>query len=768
MNVVTILVTLKKIKKNIVFIDTHNNLVIQTETDKRYEVEGKVLDSQQIEAVVACEDASLVIAAAGSGKTLSLVAKFKYLVEEVGIPSEKILLISFTNNATNEIKRRVKRLGFKTENIKTFHSLGNRILHDASVKKKKLVKDNQIKKIIRDIIERLLIEDEFFAKNYNDYLLNYHTTPVDPSALTNLEEIINFNKSYLKKTLKQISLDKNLYDKEKPTIKGEYIKSKEEQIIANFLYINQIPYEYEKQYPFVQTKYTPDFTIDEFNEPVYLEHFGINRENETHPSIDSLKYISDMNWKRRIHRENNTFLLESYSYLWQEGTLLTHIERELNKVGKVLNRMKESEIFELVKKSYKEDYHSFEELLFRFLALFKNSPYSLEDLDNKINGLENSYQKLRIKKFTELFEPIFLEYSEKLRGDDLIDFADMIKESTKIVDDYPIKTWEYDYILVDEAQDLSYGKFSLLKALLDKNPGARLFCVGDDWQSIYRFAGSDMSLMKDFEQYFERKTYFCKIEKTYRFGEPTVEKSGSFITKNPNQIKKNVISNRKLPTTINVQLTKNNTSEADLVENILRECIVRYSIPEFKNKKILVLSRYNREIEIFEKHKSFEVKDGDTNKIAKIKWITDIIPEGFEFQFCSIHKAKGLTKDIIILVNCNDGVMGIPATQEDDPILEILLSHPDNYPYSEERRLFYVAITRAKEETYLTARKDNPSRFLFELDLDIDSEDIEYCPKCRTGILSLRESENGKFKGCSNYPYGCTYTEKLYLDENIE
>ena len=759
LKIFSILVSVIKINKIKSDRVQHNKMVIKNEIDKEYEIEGKKLDKQQIVAVVACEDANLVMAAAGSGKTLSLLAKMKYLIDVLNIPSSNILIISFTKNTVNDLKKRITKLGYSSKMARTFHSLGNWIIKETDLKKRRLVKEREIKKIFQKVMKDLS-KDEGYQKKYNDYILNYHTVPIDISEISGLEQRVNFNKLFTRPTLKKVSTYKGNYDIKDPTKGGEFVKSKEEQIIANFLYINQVPYEYEKQYPYVNTKYEPDFTLNQDGREVYLEHFGINRDGSTAPWVNSLTYRSQMNWKRNIHEENNTTLLESYTYQWKEHTLLSHIEDEIRRVGMKPQRLPEVDILKLIVESYKKDVESFFELCITFLNLFKNSSLTLEELEKKINAIEDNYQRARTQKFYELFKPIYLEYEKQLKENDLQDFADMIKVATEKINELPEENFQYQYILVDEVQDLSYGKYSMLKALLNKCPGCRLYCVGDDWQSIYRFTGSDLTLIKDFSNFFNKVTYRSFIETTHRFGEPTIDYSTSFILKNPNQVEKAVKSEENKHTEINIHLNKMPDDDADTINQILLDLRKKFSKEEFKKKNILLLSRYNKDLDRLDGFKTFKIDPERNSKIVKIEWKPFENEEPINIGFCTMHRAKGLTRDIVIIMNCNEGYLGMPATQSDDPVLNILLAHPDGYSFSEERRLFYVSITRAKEETHIVANRENPSRFLFELDSNLLTESREMCPMCKTGELVIRKSNYGIFKGCSNYKFGCDYTEK--------
>lgn len=772
------------IKNKLSSRESHNEKFIQEQIQKNYSIEGNALDQQQIEAVVACEDANLVLAAAGSGKTLSLLAKIKYIHEKLEIPLSKILTISFTNNTTSELKERLKALGLDSDGVRTFHSLGNWILKESNGKQKKLFQDDAIKRFVTKTVEELRENDEEFARKYNDYLLYYHTTPIDPLELKDEKEAIDFNKSFLRRTLQSVSMQKQQYDKSRPALAGEYVRSKEEQIIANFLFINQVPYEYEKQYPYMDTKYRPDFTIEEFDEPIYLEHWGMDRSGAVSPlNGNPTSYIKRKAWAKHTHETNGTVLIESYSYQWREGTLLTHIESELKRVGAELVRRKESEIASLIDKSYRHDIRAFVELCNTFLNLFKNSAFTLDELEQRISSIENDYQRGRTEKFYDVFKPVYDTYQKHLLDNNLQDFADMIKLATKKIQELPERSFEFDYILVDEVQDLSFGRFSLLKSLLDSNPGARLFCVGDDWQSIYRFTGSDLTLIQDFESFFNRETYRSLIEQTHRFGDPTVQLSGDFIQKNPKQSTKNVsfdpAQNTPVSININDELTSKNRPEC-IVSNskyddrvvdirdgmtlnkILNELADAYGVDQLNEKDIQIISRYNWDIDRIANHPAFSVEEDNDSKDIKVLWQHRGSSEPIEMYYSTMHRAKGLTRDIVFVLNCNDGAAGMPATQNDDPVLDLLLAHPDGYQYSEERRLFYVAITRAKEVTYLLANPETPSQFLFELEPQLANSERRVCPICKTGELVIRKSARGQFEGCTNFKHGCTYTSNNF------
>jgi DNA helicase-4 len=248
---------------------------------------------------------------------------------------------------------------------------------------------------------------------------------------------------------------------------------------------------------------------------------------------------------------------------------------------------------------------------------------------------------------------------------------------------------------VDEFQDISIDRYNFLKVLREGNPPAKLYCVGDDWQSIYRFSGSDMSLFNQFPEYFGT-TEINKIETTYRFGEPLVSMSSRFIQRNKAQIQKNIHSfNPEMKTELEFH-----AYERREYCNTIGRLIA--SIPS--GKSIFLLGRYSFD----DYYLSFmyqSVKEGN-----RFYYLIG----GRKIEFLTVHKSKGLEADYVILLQCNKDTYGFPSLVSDDPVLNYVLTKSDQFPYGEERRLFYVAITRAKVKTVVLYDKRFPSLFVDE------------------------------------------------------
>jgi DNA helicase-4 len=144
---------------------------------------------------------------------------------------------------------------------------------------------------------------------------------------------------------------------------------------------------------------------------------------------------------------------------------------------------------------------------------------------------------------------------------------------------------------------------------------------------------------------------------------------------------------------------------------------------------------------------------------VELNWKIDGTKRTIAVPFCSMHKSKGITRDIVIVINLNAGMLGMPATRADEPVMATMLAEIDPYPLAEERRLFYVAITRAKEKTIIVADARQISRFVYEISPELKGTDVRICPKCRSGILieKTRKRDGKKFYSCSNYASGCKY-----------
>ena len=826
-------------------------------------IDGKSLDEQQRKSVVIDEDNNLIIAGAGSGKTLTISGKVKYLVERKKIKPDEILLLTFTRAAANEMTERIKeKLKINIE-ASTFHSLGNKISgnfendrYDVLSSPYKYINEKSIIKLLlknKDTSEALIdyityytkdniteIDDNF--KNKSEYYdlvdkpipLSESLNEILYNSLINFKAIYiyenkkteNFNLDYCmnllrnteinekirlkfkslwldnleitsfeEKIIKEHLIDKkiNLKDKKeiytflfhttingyKKTFKKISVKSEEERIIANFLYMNGIEFKYEYKYmngnyrePDDSFKtirsYMPDFYLPEYD--IYIEHFGVDENMKAHQytNIENKKYEESMEWKRKIHKLNNTKLIETYSFYQQKGILKEKLEEELLKNGVVFQPISSEEINLMIEVgSGKEEIGAFSKLVVTFLTLFKSNNYKKQELTKFINKAYSYTPFTRDKHllFFKMFKPILEFYNNSLNKNKEIDFSDMINKATDHLNKKTKKEvfelgLRYKYIIIDEFQDTSVARFKLVKAIRDKIDDCKVLVVGDDWQSIYRFAGSDISIFTEFEKYFG-KTEINFIEKTYRNSQELVDIAQNFVMNNPNQIKKNLKSDKRLEIPIIYQKTNSDNKEF-IIYNIIKSLSEEYGEKECS---VTILARINYNLEKLNSEFFKVEKKDDKFKISfkknKLKNIN--------LDCKTVHTSKGLEADEVILIDVNDNIVGFPNKILDDSVLFYVLSKSDSYLYGEERRLFYVALTRTRNRTFILFDENYPSIFIREL---FDNEEMtldEYgekriCKACGSHMIRRKNSiTNEEFYGCYHYPK-CDYTETL---ENI-
>jgi DNA helicase-4 len=315
---------------------------------------------------------------------------------------------------------------------------------------------------------------------------------------------------------------------------------------------------------------------------------------------------------------------------------------------------------------------------------------SCNSIRETLDRIDDERSKFIIKR---IFQPVYERYVESSKQTDQIDFTDAIIWATKLCQ--TAKPTNYSYIIVDEFQDISVDRYHFLKALRDGNPPAKLYCVGDDWQSIYRFSGSDMALFNQFPEYFGA-TEINKIETTYRFGEPLVSLSSKFIQKNKAQISKSI---HPFNSNVKTDLAFCAYERKDYC-NVIGQLVAK--IPA--NKSIFLLGRYSFD----DYYLSFSYQS--INENGRFYYMIG----NRKIEFLTVHKSKGLEAEYVIILQCNKDTYGFPSMISDDPVLGYVLTKSDQYPYGEERRLFYVAITRAKIQTIVLYDQRYPSVFVNE------------------------------------------------------
>lgn len=739
----------------------------QKEILKEYfdDIEGKRLDKQQRTAVITDEYSNLIIAGAGSGKTLTILGKVKYLIDNKKIHPSDILLLSFTKKTVDELNVRLKEIGLDTE-ATTFHKLGYDTIKKVQTTIPAVTNESTLNKVIKEYLEKDIFENTEAVESFIQYVACYMNIPEEIDNFNSLGEKIDTEKGIDFHTLKSKNELNKVSKSSLDTMQGEKVKSVEELTIANFLYLNGIEYEYEKPYPRGEIMYRPDFYLKDYD--IWLEHFGVDENNcaKWLTPYNEKKYVDEMLIKRETHKANNTKLLETYSYYNRDNKLLQKL-REMLEMENVSFKPRDSRIiYEKVTTNDEKFGKEITKLIESFINLSKSRRQDKNSLSNLLLNrylLNNTFTFERQKLFLSFVLPILEKYDNTLKERNEIDFNDMINYATDIIKENKFD-YRYRYIIIDEYQDISIARFNLIKEIRDLS-GARLICVGDDWQSIYRFAGSDISLFSNFEKHVGKHEKLF-IEQTYRNSQSLIDITSKFIQKNTKQIQKNPKS-KKEPVDEPLKFVYYGQNHLeDIFINEIERIVTKYG-----NKSILVLGRHSFDINEL-------IQLSSNNRIKYIERFDKLEVQGFEdveIKYITVHKSKGLEADNVIILNLKNHLLGFPNKMSDDPILSLLLSDEDAYRFAEERRLFYVALTRTKNEVVLLIPSE-PSLFVEELLTDnnylmtsIDGKlKTTNCPYCQTGKLVIRQNftNSTRFLGCSHYP-NCNQTfNNLEILEN--
>ncbi len=625
-----------------------------------------------------------------------------------------------------------KRLGNETGRditVRAFHSLGMAIIGEAEGRKPALARSAESDRALFDLLKKIIAEqlrDRELSETLRTWFREHFAPYRSEHEFRSWGEYWDYIRKHDIRSLK-----------------GDKVRSFEECEIANFLYLHGVPYKYEALYEHDtatsrHSQYRPDFFLPEAG--IYIEHFGLDAKGNTAPFVKQEEYLKDMDWKRRLHEHHGTTLIETFSHEHASGILIRKLEEKLAECGVVFSPIPSERTFAILEEQGRTD--PFTRLVATFLQHFKGAQLSFEDVARRVGTLGDPG---RTAAFLAVFKPIFERYQETLASAGEIDFHDMISKATEHVEAERYKS-PFGYVLVDEFQDISPGRARLLTALLDQYSDNRLFAVGDDWQAIYRFGGSDIAIMREFGERFGNSER-VDLETTFRCVDRIAVLATTFVLKNPAQIRKTVRAIRLADgPAVHVGLPGEEN------RSLLREALDRVATDAAGHagtSSVLLLGRY--------RHKRPQNMPGIARRYPSLR-----------VSFMTVHGSKGLEADYVVAPGLCSGKFGFPAEIVDDPLLDLVLATPEHHPNAEERRLFYVAVTRARRQVFLLADGGPPSPFILELiegNYDVNvfgqlPETMVPCPVCEKGHLKRRENtRGGVFHGCSNWPL-CEHSQR--------
>lgn len=741
----------------------------QNEKQKIEDILGNPLTNEQCDAIFNDDGASLIVAGAGCGKTTTALGKIIYLVNTGKAQLEEILPIYFNKKNAEEMNGKITAVFGNTKRIAyDYHQLGLEILggrQSCPVRK--------TDEVIQEIFNKIVGDKNFynFICRIFDFIMKYMYSN-DESALEAFPSY--FDDLSIEEKIEKLACDCL-------TLDGKRVKSAAEAVIANFLFTHKIPYTYEKWfkscYPDADGM-TPDFyvQIGDGTDPknaVWIEHWGIEFDSHGNELVrwlnskEEAEYIANKNKKLNTYKACGAKLIELFLSDFKNETLISKLKYQLEKFGvDTGNEMTRDEKIDCIKQLIKNrKFESFQEIVQRCISLLKINKYTAKNIPeihkDALSGLEKR-EKERAKEFYRIVYVLMKEYERRQTEESFIDYTDMLIKALAKIDnmDFP-----YKYIIIDEYQDIDNLNYELISAI-QKKTKAKICCVGDDWQAIYRFKGGNISFFSDFEKYFPNpKTY--RIQQTFRNGAPLIDIAGKFIQKNDNQLRKTIRSDKTtFLKAIRYHEFKTWGSEKDIDRlNCLFDILKQQ---DKKNFLIIVRnnSDFNKYFDCFgENCKSIlDVENSLRRKFSK------------NIDIRTAHKSKGLEYDYVVVFNLAFRVTGFPSLLGDDPAISFLLPPEEDFPYAEERRLFYVALTRAKKGCYLLVPKFEPSVFFSEIKEDIDQNNIfdsnnallATCPRCGKEMVRIWKKDETKeqFYNCSSYPR-CKFSKaKAFLVKN--
>lgn len=713
------------------------------------DLDGRSLSDQQREACIRLEDNNLLVASAGSGKSATMVGKVAYVLDKQLYRPEEILVLAFNKSAADELKERIARqLAVDPDDLEskvtTFHALGRGIIEEVEDRPPQLAgwveHPAGEAKIIEQIIDELLRSDPEFARLWVNLLVLHPKADIPAETFDSKADYDRYLSTRRRKGNATIG-----------TMAGVYVKSLQEQTIVNWLWLHSVEFEYERQIPIEEDNGEIRHVHPDFHYPArntIHEHLAINADG----SSPFENYVAHAEHKLSAYRNAKLDVFQTTSAQARDGSLLTALQAEIAKRGIPVEQKSYMEIVKALEPVVIKHYHKL------IAVCIKHIRASHLTLDMLLERAKSLHDQTRAREFAQAIWKITESYSRKLEETNRIDFDSMIANATRLVETGTYRS-PYSLILVDEFQDISEPRASLIRALKHQKPFTKIFAVGDDWQSIYRFAGSDITIFTQFEANFGA-SWQGRLEQTYRCNQLIAETAAGFVQRNSAQLKKSVRSTRPaIPRSIRVIPISGEGNKPDFgkachqllqrLDSFLGGISGQWRSDGRGKLKVMVLWRYNQ----------LDPFRGAPPKLEHI-----------EVSGLSFHRAKGLEADYTILLDVSEGDYGVPSRIEDDELLNLVMPRPETFEFAEERRLFYVALTRASRGVFLLANSREPSRYIRELseiagdNLRFESiygDQLHQCPKCRVGQLVERNGrDSSQFLGCNQYPE-CDHTARL-------
>lgn len=677
-------------------------------------------DDEQISAIAEVSGHIQVIARAGSGKTSTLVNRAYFLQKHCGVKPSEMILLAFNKKAAEEIETRLgDLLDGQPPFVMTFHALAHALVHP----EQNLIHDSSdgrnlaLSRFVQEIINDRLGDPEFVGR-IRQVMVDHFKEDWDriEEGGFNLtkEEMLAYRRSL-----------------QRETMRGEFVKSFGEKSIANFLFEHQVPYLYEPAERGPLKNYHPDFILKRADGGgVAIEYFGMAGD----PDYDAMSEEKRRYWKSR--ERGGWKLIEcGPSDISEYGVdgFLNMLRTELEKEHFEFRRMNEDEIWQQVSKRAIDRFTLATRSFIARCRKLELTPVSLQQ------SISRHKSKWRVEaNFLGIMVPLYRDYLDRLNADDKDDFDGLLHRAANAVHEGAsifarhMKKQHGDlaklrFMLIDEYQDFSKLFHSMIEAIRDLSPQLQLFCVGDDWQAINGFAGSDLDYYENFTSYFPGSERL-HISTNYRSRAAIVAAGNAVMTGHPNP----AVAYSKEPGNVllaNVSdFTASPNEDVRHGNDLVTPMVLRLTAHALaQNKNIVLLSRTNAPPAWI----NYNAYQGDEGNLPAtgIERFRNLIRSYFpedqrnKIKASTTHGFKGLQGDIVVVL---DAVSGCYPLIHQDWIFQRLFGESIETITAESRRLFYVALTRAIDTLVIFTEKDRKSPFLEDVERQMYLASIDW------------------------------------------
>ncbi|MCT5252111.1 UvrD-helicase domain-containing protein [Pseudomonas aeruginosa] len=670
-------------------------------------------DDEQLAAIATVEGNVRVVARAGSGKTTTLIRRFLFLQERCGVQPHEMLLLAFNRKAAENMREQFEKLSpGRVPHIMTFHALAYALVHpeqailkDEPEEQGEKSKSRAVQALVDGFIQQPEILPRvrnvmlrFFRQDWEDIVKGGYDT--EPAALLEW-----------RRSIPRLGLD------------GQDYKSRGEKLIADFLFEHDVAYQYERRFDWQGVSYRPDFTLADSSgkQGLIFEYFGLLGDPDYDEEAEQKrKFWSQKDAWELIALTPDDFVGKTHSQCYQ------FLRQRLAEFGVECQQLTTDQLWE--KLLHQRPLDRFTVVAVQFIQRCRKQAWSQKELKQLIAAMPASAAE---RAWLDLASDLYDAYLCWLDSSGEDDFDGLLLNAAQRISAgltrFTRKGGSGDlrqlrFIAVDEYQDFSELFNRLLLAIRQQAPAALAFCVGDDWQAINGFAGSDLRFFQGFSDYFSQPLERY-ITTNYRSTTAIVELANQLMRGHGRPAQ---AFQQGVPAVYRVDVEGFSLTERERHQyngSAFAAVVVRLVNRSLLNNRDVVLLSRTRYL-----NWPVATQDDDSRALdVFLHWLRAQFPpsEHKRITASTVHQYKGREKTTVIVL---DALLGkYPLIHADSQFFRLFGDTLDSLTEA-ERRLFYVAITRPQQELYLLTRSRDESPFMNELFERVSPIEWSTCP----------------------------------------